>query len=184
MTFPTAPGLQLKDLAGIRSLLERKCGSAAIAEDLLGEAIKTSLEKLGDGAIARPEQLAGYVYRVALNHLRNYRRTDKSARTTAAGLEEINDEHQTDAATSMEQARWAKLMREVLSELPNLRDRELIAGFYLEEESKDSLCERLELSAEHFNRVIHRARERFRELLEARGFRRGDFLSLVFALVA
>jgi RNA polymerase sigma-70 factor (ECF subfamily) len=183
MALPTAPGLNLKDLAGIRSLLERKCGSAAIAEDLLSEAVKTSLEKLGEGAIARPEQLAGYVFRVALNHLRNYRRTDKSARTTTTGIEEINDERQADAATSMEQARWAKLMREVLSELPNVRDRELIARFYLEEEDKDALCARLQLSGEHFNRVIHRARERFRELLEARGFRREDFLSLAFTLV-
>lgn len=184
MTIPTAPGLQLKDLAGIRSLLERKCGSAAIAEDLLGDAIKTSLEKLREGSIARPDQLAGYVYRVALNHLRNYRRTDKSTRTTTAGIEEIDDESQTDAAASMEQAAWAKLMRDVLCELPNPRDRELIGSFYLEEEDKETLCARLQLSAEHFNRVIHRARERFRELLEARGFRRGDFLALAFVLVA
>jgi RNA polymerase sigma-70 factor (ECF subfamily) len=177
------PGLRQQDLAGIRSLLERKCGSAAIAEDLLGDAIRTSLEKLHTGAIAKPEQLAGYVYRVALNHLRNYRRTDKSARTTSSGIDALAEEAPTDAAAQLEQARWAKLMREVLSELSNPRDRELIAGFYLDEEDKDTLCVRLELSAEHFNRVIHRARQRFRELLEARGFRRGDFLSLAFAMV-
>ena len=179
-----APGLRQQDLAGIRSLLERKCGSAAIAEDLLGDAIRTSLEKLHTGAIAKPEQLAGYVYRVALNHLRNYRRTDKSARTTSSGIDDLAEDVPTDASAELEQARWAKLMREVLSELSNPRDRELIAGFYLDEEDKDTLCARLELSAEHFNRVIHRARERFRELLEARGFRRGDFLSLAFAMVA
>jgi len=181
---PAAPGLRQQDLAGIRSLLERKCGSAAIAEDLLGDAIKTSLEKLREGAIARPEQLVGYVYRVALNHWRNYRRTDKSARTTSTGVEEIVEDDQAGAAASLDQAHWAKLMREVLSELSNPRDQELIAGFYLDEEDKDTLCARLGLSPEHFNRVIHRARERFRELLEARGFRRGDFLSLALALVA
>ena len=171
-------------MAGIRLLLERKCGSAAIAEDLLGDAVQTSLEKLQAGAIARPEQLVGYVYRVALDHLRNYRRTDKSARTTSSGIDDLVQEDPADAAAQLEQAHWAKLMREILSELSNPRDRELIARFYLDEEDKDTLCARLELSAEHFNRVIHRARERFRELLEARGFRRGDFLSLAFAIVA
>ena len=173
--------IEAKDLAGIRALLERRCGSAAIAEDVLSQAIETSLEKLRDGSIARPELIRGYIYRVALNHWRNFKRTDKSARTVTDGIEEIEDEGRTEAAASLEQSRWAKLMREVLGELTNPRDRALIVGFYLEEEEKDALCSRLGLSAEHFNRVVHRARERFRALLEARGFQRSDFLSLALA---
>lgn len=176
-------GLRQHDLAGIKSLLERRCGSAAVAEDLLSEAVETSLRKLRDGAIARPEQLVGYVYRVALNLLRNFRRQDKSGRTFSEGIDNVADDAERDAAASIEQARWAKLMREVLNELPNQRDRELIACFYLEEEDKETLCRRFDITAVHFNRVIHRARERFRELLEGRGYRRGDFLSLFAVLV-
>lgn len=170
--------IEAKDLAGIRALLERRCGSAAIADDMLSHAIETSLEKLREGSISQPELIRGYIYRVALNHWRNYKRTDKSARTTTAGIEEIEDEGRPEAAASLERSRWAKLMREVLGELQNPRDRALIVGFYLDEEEKDALCSRLGLSAEHFNRVVHRARERFRALLEAKGFRRSDFLSL------
>jgi RNA polymerase sigma-70 factor (ECF subfamily) len=173
-----AQGLRQEDLAGIRVLLERRCGSAAIAEDMLGHAIETSLEKLRAGAIARPEHLVGYVYRVALNHWRNYRRTDKSGRTTTENVEGIVDEAASEATLPLERARWAKLMREVLNELHSSRDRDLIVGFYLEQEEKEALCTRLGLSSEHFNRVVHRARERFRALLEARGFKRSDFLSL------
>lgn len=176
-----AKGLRQEDLAGIRAMLERRCGSAAIAEDMLGHAIETSLEKLRVGAIAQPELLRGYIYRVALNHWRNFRRTDRSAKTTTEGIEEIADESSREAAAPLDQARWAKLMREVLAELQSPRDRALIVGFYLEEEEKDALCARLGLSAEHFNRVVHRARERFRALLEARGFKRGDFLSFALA---
>jgi RNA polymerase sigma-70 factor, ECF subfamily len=176
-----AKGLRQEDLAGIRALLERRCGSAAIAEDMLSHAIETSLEKLRDGSIARPELIRGYIYRVALNHWRNFRRTDKSARTVTEGIEQIADETGSEAVASLERVRWAKVMREVLGELQNPRDRALIIGFYLEEEEKTELCSRLGLSAEHFNRVVHRARERFRALLEARGFQRGDFLSLAFA---
>lgn len=176
-------GLRQQDLAGIKSLLEKQCGSATVAEDLLSEAIETSLRKLRDGAIARPEQLVGYVYRVALNLLRNFRRQDKSARTSSEAIDEISDNDDRDAAASIEQARWAKLMREVLKELPARRDRELIVGFYLEEEDKETLCHRFGISTLHFNRVIHRARERFRELLEDRGYSRGDFLSLGAVLV-
>jgi RNA polymerase sigma-70 factor (ECF subfamily) len=176
-------GLRQQDLIGIKALLERRCGNAAIAEDLLSQAVETSLRKLQAGEIARPELLVGYVYRVALNHLRNFSRTNKAPRSTVEGLEEIPDSKQPDAAVPLDQARWAKLMREVLEELPAARDRQAIVGFYLEEADKESLCRQLGLTELHFNRVIHRARERFRELLEARGFKRTDFLSLALLLV-
>jgi hypothetical protein len=51
--------------------------------------------------------------------------------------------------------------------------------FYLHEESKEELCEMFGLSDLHFNRVIFRARERFRELLSRRGLGRADFLSIL-----
>jgi RNA polymerase sigma-70 factor (ECF subfamily) len=174
--------LRREDLTGIRSLLERHCGNAATADDLLSEAIETSLRKLRNGEIARPEQLAGYVYRVALNHLHNLRRSQKVSRGSSTGLEEIPSGDPA-AAVPIERAHWAKLMRDVLSELTTPRDREVIVAFYLEEEDKETVCRRLGLSGEHFNRVVHRARERFRELLERRGFKRGDFLSFMIAVV-
>ena len=174
--------IRKEDLRGLKSLLERHCGNAATAEDLLGDAIETALRKLRHGEIARPELLAGYVYRVALNHLRNLRRSQRVSRGGSAGLEGIASDD-ADAAVPIERAHWARLMREVLTELPAARDREIITAFYLEEEDKEAVCRRLGLTGEHFNRVVYRARERFRELLERRGFQRGDLLSFVAAVV-
>ena len=51
--------------------------------------------------------------------------------------------------------------------------------FYLHEESKEQVCRELELSDEHFNRVIFRARNRFRGLLEDRGWK-ADLLAITF----
>ena len=175
--------LRKEDLAGIRSQLERKCGNAAVAEDLLSEAIETSLVKLREGKIARPEQMTGYVYRVALNHLRNFRRRDKRGVSSAEPLETLEDEKTRDVAAPIDQARWASVVMEVLKEMPAARDRELLVSFYLGEEDKDSLCRRLNLDEQHFNRVIHRARERFRALLEGHGVKGQDFLCLAALLV-
>jgi RNA polymerase sigma-70 factor, ECF subfamily len=175
--------LRKEDLAGLRSQLERKCGSAAVAEDLLSEAIETSLRKMREGKIERPEQLIGYVYRVALNHLRNFRRRDKTSKATPDALENLEDEHTADVAAPIDHARWAKVVTEVLKEMPAARDRQLLVSFYLGEEDKDSLCRRLGLDEKHFNRVIYRARERFRVLLEGHGLKRNDFLCLAALLV-
>lgn len=170
--------LRKEDLAGIRSQLERKCGSVAVAEDLLSEAIETSLRKLHEGKIERPEQLVGYVYRVALNHLRNFRRRDRTSRSAPDAIDNLEDEQNADVAAPIDQARWGKVVVEVLKELPAVRDRQLLVAYYLGEEDKDALCQRLGLDEKHFNRVIHRARERFRALLEGHGLKRNDFLCL------
>lgn len=177
MTVPEFP-LRKEDLAGIRSQLERKCGSAAVAEDLLSEAIETSLRKLQEGKIERPEQMIGYVYRVALNHLRNFRRRDRTSKTAPDALDNLEDERMADVAAPIDQSRWAKVVMEVLKEMPAARDRQLLVSYYLGEEDKDSLCQRLGLDEKHFNRVIYRARERFRALLEGHGLKRNDFLCL------
>src|SRR6478736_167142 len=122
--------LRREDLAGLKSLLERHCRSAAVAEDLLSEALETSLRKLRSGEIAEPEKLVGYVYRVALNLWRNLRRSPAATRGSSTDLETVSDE-EPPATVPIERAHWARLMREVLSEMPAPRDRELIVAFYL-----------------------------------------------------
>ena len=59
-------------------------------------------------------------------------------------------------------------MRQVLDELPVERDRQLLRQFYLRQESKERICADHGLTSLQFNRVLHRARERFRELWNAR----------------
>jgi RNA polymerase sigma-70 factor (ECF subfamily) len=60
------------------------------------------------------------------------------------------------------------LVRQVVDELEPERDRQLLRRFYLGEEDKDVLCRDLGLTSQHFNRVLFRARQRYRELYERR----------------
>jgi DNA-directed RNA polymerase specialized sigma24 family protein len=62
----------------------------------------------------------------------------------------------------------AALVRRVLQELGNERDRQILLRFYIAEEDKDRLSEDFGLSSLQFNRVLHRARQRYKELLVAR----------------
>jgi len=66
----------------LRVQLARVTGSVELASDLLQDAVVTALQKLRAGQISDPAHLDGYVYRVALNHLRNYRRKDRSRTAT------------------------------------------------------------------------------------------------------
>jgi RNA polymerase sigma-70 factor (ECF subfamily) len=74
---------------------------------------------------------------------------------------------------SLLQHERATIVRAVLGDLPTERDRQILFRFYIAEDDKERICRDLGLTHEHFNRVLFRARERYRELyrkwLAARG---------------
>jgi RNA polymerase sigma-70 factor (ECF subfamily) len=178
---PNGSGQQaiVRNMTGLRAQLARVTGNVDLAADLLQDAVVTALQKLRAGEISDPAHLDGYVYRVALNHLRNHRRRN---RLLAANSDDVRDPAEeadsSRVAKEFEADQWAGLVKRLLREMPVIRDRELLVRFYLKEESKEDLCREFSLTELHFNRVIHRARDRFRELLQRRGLGKADFLSL------
>ena len=173
----------LLNMAGLRAQLARVTGSADLASDLLQDALVTALQKLKAGEISDAAHLDGYVYRVALNHLRNHRRKDRVHSADSWKISADTGAMETPQPTeSIEVDEWARLARRLLEEVRPVRDRELLVRFYLKDESKEVLCREFGLTEPHFNRVIYRARDRFRGLLERRGLSRSDFLSIVALL--
>jgi RNA polymerase sigma-70 factor, ECF subfamily len=167
-----------RDYPGLRALIMRRVRDPQLAADILQDAAVTTLEKLRAGEIAQPSCIGGYLYRVALNHLRNYRRKDRSAVSSSTDLESLADSDQDPDTVAIDRAQWSQAARRMLDELPTVRDRDLLIRFYLNDESKEDICTALGLTDEHFNRVIFRARNRFRALLERRGYAKLDLLTL------
>lgn len=168
-----------RDYPGLRALILRRVRDPEVAADILQDAAVTTLEKLRSGEIAHPENVGGYLYRVALNHLRNLRRKDRTAVAKAAAFGEPNSLEDDAEWERAGRPQWAQAARRVLDELPAARDRELLVRFYLNDEDKEIICLQLGLSREHFNRVIFRARNRFRELLRQHGLGKSDLLAVV-----
>jgi RNA polymerase sigma-70 factor (ECF subfamily) len=167
-----------RDYPGLRALIMRRVRDPHLAADILQDAAVTTLEKLKAGEISQPSAIGGYLYRVALNHLRNHRRKDRAAVSSSEDLESLPDAERVSEFAHIEQSQWADATRKLLDEMPTPRDRELLMRFYLNDESREDICAALKLSDEHFNRVIFRARNRFRALLESRGYAKLDLLSL------
>ncbi len=67
----------------------------------------------------------------------------------------------------------ADLVRQVIQELGTPRDRDILLRFYIAEEDKERISADFGLTSLQFNRVLHRARERYREIyLERAGLER------------
>jgi len=168
-----------RNFPGLRSLIVRRVQDPEVAADILQDAAVTTLEKLKAGEISHPENIGGYLYRVALNHLRNHHRKSQRRRSDSVALDELADRDHEPEWHVADRPQWARTARQLLQELPTPRDRQLLVRFYLNDENKSEICRDLRLSDVHFNRVIYRARTRFRQLLEDRGLHGADFLSVL-----
>lgn len=174
--------LLVTEYQGLLALLHRKARDPQLAADILNDAIVTTLEKFDDGKVAEPSGVAGYVYQVAMNKLLNHRRKFAEDASKRSDLLEENIACVT--APDGAEDGWAERVRAIVSELQSVRDRDVIQRFYLQEEEKSTICAALRLSALQFDKIVFRARKRMRSLIENRGLRKGDFLSLMLSGLA
>ncbi len=153
---------------GLRCLLLRITGGdVELAADLYQDTILLVIKKLRSSDIKDPEKLAGFMCGIARNLLtgeirKNVRRAtnpDSDYIATVAG-------GSFDPFEQVSKEQVSGIVMEVLGELTMERDRLLIRMFYLHEIEKTVICNVLEISTEHFNRVIFRAKGRLRELME------------------
>jgi RNA polymerase sigma-70 factor, ECF subfamily len=172
--------LLAKEYAGLRLLISRRVGDSHLAADLLNDAVCTTWEKWCAGKIERPEQLGGYIFQVAMNLLRNHRRA--ASVRSAEHVQFRLVEELPDGAASRDMAiedDIAARVKDLIRSMNSQRDRTVLVRFYLNEEDKQSICQDLRLTALQFDKVLHRARERLRELLETRGLKRTDLFCLL-----
>ncbi|TVZ37206.1 RNA polymerase sigma-70 factor (ECF subfamily) [Alteromonadaceae bacterium 2753L.S.0a.02] len=149
---------------GLRLVLQRK-SNPGIAEEVCQETWRVVLENLRQGKLRDPQKLAAYITQTGRNQLIMYfRRNENTGADSSKTVEPTTTFGPQDA---VEQQRLRNIIQKLLDELNKPRDREILQRFYLDEEDKVKICEDLSLSDLHFNRVLHRAKQRFRALVES-----------------
>jgi RNA polymerase sigma-70 factor (ECF subfamily) len=158
----------------IRIVLDRHTGGRPEAEDLFQDTFAVALGKLRRGELRDPAKLPGFLSRIARNlAIELYRKAQR--RATDADSETVDRAVAGDSSQLGELLRseHAALVRRVIEELGNDRDRQLLFRFYVAEEDKDEIAADLGLSSLQFNRVLYRARQRYKELYLKRATRVG-----------
>jgi RNA polymerase sigma-70 factor, ECF subfamily len=151
---------------GVLMIVRRSTRNAAVSDDLYQDTFRIALEKVRQGALRESEKLSAFICSVARNLVIEYfRRTARHESLTeiAEADRPYSAPNQLEAVLQNERA---AIVRQVINELPTDRDRQLLFRFYVVEDEKEKICADLSLSSLHFNRVLHRARERYRELYE------------------
>jgi RNA polymerase sigma-70 factor, ECF subfamily len=136
------------------------------AEDLLHEVLITALRKIRQGDLNEPEKLSGFIRSIAKNIAQRHSR--KATNRTLTNIEQVPPPTDPNRGP-LEQLllkEEVEIVRQVLGELTQERDRQIIIRYYIMEEDKETICANLGLTSADFSRVKFRALERFKELYE------------------
>ena len=151
-------------------MLRQRTKDQALSEDLHQDTFRVVIERLrNERSIAEPEKLSGFIHRTAVNicidHNRKINR--RQTYTGSESFEYVPDPGLSQLSSMIESER-STLVRTVIGELSMERDRDLLRRFYVLEQDKVQICEHYSLSSDNFDRVISRARKRFRTAIAKR----------------
>ena len=157
--------------AGIHALARRHCrpGDPAV-DDVVQDVICHLLERLRRNSMEDPRALPAYIRTAVVNACTSeYRRRRLRAESVPFDETMLLAPASDDPAEAFQSQCVALAIRQLVSEMPVRRDREVLVRFYLNETDKARICDELGIDSGHFHRVIYRARERFRTLLARAG---------------
>jgi RNA polymerase sigma-70 factor (ECF subfamily) len=156
---------------GVALILRRNATVTAAVEDLYQEVFLRAVEKIRGGEVRDPERLSGFICALARNLAIDHFRRNSPADLLSESDSGLRDREPSPLERVL-RIEDAHNVREVLAELTSERDRQVLFRFYIFEEDKDRICNELKMTSLQFNRILHRARERFRGLYEKRAKRR------------
>ncbi|MEO0421843.1 MAG: sigma-70 family RNA polymerase sigma factor [Pseudomonadota bacterium] len=133
------------------------------ADDLAQEALMRVLQRLRTGSLHKGSNLTAYVAAVVRNVAINQHRRHASAQTYSDVDEQLDPGPGPQTTTELieEVERCLSALQEATS-----RDREILRRLYLHEEGKQSICASLGVTSRQFDRLLYRARSRFRAIFD------------------
>ncbi len=151
---------------GVRLMLIKRTGDPHLAKDLCQDTFIVILRKLRAQELRQHDSLAAFISQTAVNICIQHFRKEKRYVYTPDGIIDLNLAHidEQDKKVDFETTRLH--LESVLDQLAVSRDREILRRFYLSDEDKDVICRELGLSLIHFDRVLYRAKQRMRELID------------------
>ena len=164
---------------GLRVLLRRRTGGdVGLLQDLVQETLLVVIQRLRGEGIDDPGKIAAFAAQTARNlAIASLRKAERQRTDVDSEATERNADPSRGVATLAEDLEAALAVRALLREMPQTRDRLMLKRFYLDDHDKEIICRDMQLSEAAFNQALSRARRRFRQILEERGFTRRDLLS-------
>ena len=151
---------------GVRLILLKRTGNPQLASDLCQDTFVVTLRKLRAGELRNSDSLAAFISQTAVNLSIQHFRKEVRYEYSGDGIIELQPAHSDKNDEQLDSQTTRVMLDGVLKQLAVARDREILRRFYLSDDDKDEICRDLQLSSVHFDRVLYRAKQRMRELID------------------
>jgi len=151
------------DLLAIK--LRNRLRSRQMVDDVRQETFLRVIQTIRkDRGLQHPERLGAFVNSVCNNVLlETFRSLGKHSQAPEEHPEQADPAVDLDRDLVSSERKQA--VERVLKELPS-KDRDILRSIFLEERDKDEICKELAVSGEYLRVLLHRAKARFRTLME------------------
>jgi len=150
--------------AGLKTILFNKAKDQEVVDEVLQDTWVIVLTKIRARELRDPSKLRIFIIQVGKNQLLMYYRSRSKQAQRFQPYDQEYADHDLSADQQLENMRLGKTIVELFEKLSKQRDREILEKFYVKGSTKQILCKEYQLSNAHFDRVLYRARERFKTL--------------------
>jgi RNA polymerase sigma-70 factor (ECF subfamily) len=152
----------------IRLSLRYRLRSWQMIDDIRQETFLRVLNFLrSDRSLEHPERLGAYVHSVCINVMMESLRASTRHPPMPEDAHQFPDRQVSPESGAVSEER-KRMVRTVLAELPE-KDRGILRAVFLEDGNKDEICQRYEVSRDYLRVLVHRAKLKFRAVMDASG---------------
>lgn len=149
---------------GIKAVLFQRSKDRYVLDDVIQETWIVVLQKVRKGELRDPSKLSAFIIQIAKNQLIMKFRKEGKHQDALLESNSQPESKELSPEQASENSQLAESMNIVFSEMNQQRDKDILQRFFLTGDSKAELCIEYGLTANHFDRVLYRARNRFKAL--------------------
>ncbi len=148
-------------------IIKQRTNDFDLAHDIAQETLILVIKKARNREIREPKALSSFIRNTGINLFIAHARKENRRKTDSSDSIDVSIvDHKTNLHNNVNIEKAAELVLQMIGELPNQRDRELLVQYFVDGKDKDGLCAEFSISTAHFDRVLFRARQRLKQLLE------------------